>query len=638
MQELATDPPARPSAPYVGVRTYGFDETAIFGGREAEVAQVGALVARRARWRIVLLHGQTGCGKSSFLKAGLIPELTSPRFHTAVYDQGGDGAFTSFVNATDNPLAQIAGVAVTLAQGAVPAGEHAAWFEATGMAPDWAQAAPTLASEPGALVRWFETLAPRLEQPLLLVIDQAEEVFTLRVGASSERAVAQFFDFLAAYCERSTWIQFLISMRTEFYGRFDHELRRRLGPAMPVAPFYLQAFTAATLERAVTGPLDQVFRAPHGHDYRVEFEPGLPRALAERVAQRFPGPGALTCLQIVCVRLCEQALATLPPPGGQANALPSEPRVARVTRAMLDDIGAVEIVIEDLIDQAIGDFCDRHELRLMDATRLWRTTKDALGGLVTRQADGAPTTKFAVRGSFVAELGQQLARSVPSVNRWLLPSLAQTADDDRRHAALLVDHLLRPEVRVLREVRVAEPGQSEPTCYLALGHDVLSVGLAEAAARTAAIHLRQTAESRRFIVRLLVVPTLAAVLGGGATWLLGAVGGGDAASVVAIGQWGFGSLVVSLYAVMLWEAFSQRTNDAAVGWYRLVDAHVTGPSPAPAPPKASRWDWLWMAPPMLRLMGTRSRQTGQLFRALTDDKRREAAALGQAAFPGSARY
>ena len=59
--------------PYVGPRAFEEGEAGVFYGRDEEIAILeGLVMARRAS----LLFAQSGAGKSSLLRAGLIPELT----------------------------------------------------------------------------------------------------------------------------------------------------------------------------------------------------------------------------------------------------------------------------------------------------------------------------------------------------------------------------------------------------------------------------------------------------------------------------------------------------------------------------------------------------------------------------------
>ena len=59
--------------PYVGPRAFQENEREFFFGRDEETAILEGLVMTR---RVALFFAQSGAGKSSLLRAGLIPELT----------------------------------------------------------------------------------------------------------------------------------------------------------------------------------------------------------------------------------------------------------------------------------------------------------------------------------------------------------------------------------------------------------------------------------------------------------------------------------------------------------------------------------------------------------------------------------
>jgi len=63
---------ARPKYPYPGLRPFQIDEWPIFFGRERMVDEV---IERLAAHHLVLIHGASGCGKSSLVRAGVLPTL-----------------------------------------------------------------------------------------------------------------------------------------------------------------------------------------------------------------------------------------------------------------------------------------------------------------------------------------------------------------------------------------------------------------------------------------------------------------------------------------------------------------------------------------------------------------------------------
>lgn len=61
-----------PRHPYPGLRPFEKDEWSIFFGREMISGEV---VERLIEKQFVALHGDSGCGKSSLIRAGVMPRL-----------------------------------------------------------------------------------------------------------------------------------------------------------------------------------------------------------------------------------------------------------------------------------------------------------------------------------------------------------------------------------------------------------------------------------------------------------------------------------------------------------------------------------------------------------------------------------
>jgi formylglycine-generating enzyme required for sulfatase activity len=63
---------ARPKSPYPGLRPFEIDEWSIFFGRERMIDEV---IDRLAAHHLVMIHGSSGSGKSSLVRAGVLPKL-----------------------------------------------------------------------------------------------------------------------------------------------------------------------------------------------------------------------------------------------------------------------------------------------------------------------------------------------------------------------------------------------------------------------------------------------------------------------------------------------------------------------------------------------------------------------------------
>jgi len=61
-----------PTSPYPGLRPFAKDEWPVFFGRERMVDEV---IERLINLRLLVVHGDSGCGKSSLIRAGVIPRL-----------------------------------------------------------------------------------------------------------------------------------------------------------------------------------------------------------------------------------------------------------------------------------------------------------------------------------------------------------------------------------------------------------------------------------------------------------------------------------------------------------------------------------------------------------------------------------
>ena len=70
------------AGPFPGLRPYEAEEAAFFFGRDA---QVGELIGRLQRSCFLAVVGTSGSGKSSLVRAGLLPALPDGRFAQTSY-------------------------------------------------------------------------------------------------------------------------------------------------------------------------------------------------------------------------------------------------------------------------------------------------------------------------------------------------------------------------------------------------------------------------------------------------------------------------------------------------------------------------------------------------------------------------
>jgi WD40 repeat protein/DNA-binding SARP family transcriptional activator len=146
--------------PFLGLATFDASHAEYFFGRERLVAE---LVARLVGSPLLAVVGPSGSGKSSALRAGLLPALAS---------------------------------------GVLPGSDK------------WPQAVMRPGSDPLAT---FERVVPHGAEQAVLAVDQFEEVFTV---CRDERERTEFLDALVALAEdRDGRVQVVVAMRADFYGR-----------------------------------------------------------------------------------------------------------------------------------------------------------------------------------------------------------------------------------------------------------------------------------------------------------------------------------------------------------------------------------------------------------------------------------
>ena len=211
--------------PFRGLASYEFEHAAIFFGRDALVAKAAEQLATQARAgsAFLLLVGGSGSGKSSLVKAAVVPRLMKPQRIEGV-------AFLRRVVFRPGSAQQdlILGLAKALTQGAAQERVGLPELLAPGQTVD--DLAAYLRGSIGASAFVFSTalgrvteaaraskrILPHESAKLILVIDQFEELFTLaRITAEDRTAFVRLLQSLA----RSGVVWIIASMRADFWHR-----------------------------------------------------------------------------------------------------------------------------------------------------------------------------------------------------------------------------------------------------------------------------------------------------------------------------------------------------------------------------------------------------------------------------------
>jgi WD40 repeat protein len=320
-------PEPLPDWPYRPLLPYDREDRALFVGREEETAQVAALLDTPGT-RIVVVHGQSGVGKSSLLRAGVLPYLEEEAVgYLALRDrsdaeEGSDDQPVIAVRATNDLAGQLAlALAAFVARpwtittpvgGTVTVDLPALVRQATQLQVVDADALrAALAADPALLGRLLSVLAEGLPWEPVLLIEQGEEILTLARKHDDAENQRVGLAMLRQAALNPGQGKVLMALRTEYYGSLINRLHARDGALGAISDFLLtvpdeESMLAAALRPTVNEPVPFSIEIPFAR-YRFQFEDGLAAKIVREVrdvaATEQESP--LSLLQVVCAQLAE---------------------------------------------------------------------------------------------------------------------------------------------------------------------------------------------------------------------------------------------------------------------------------------------------------------------------------------------
>ncbi|MBE0625485.1 MAG: hypothetical protein IH606_11790 [Burkholderiales bacterium] len=230
--------------PFPGLRPFEVGETHLFFGRDGQSSEI---VARLERRRFVAVVGTSGSGKSSLVRAGLLPMIEGGFMASA-------GSFWRFAVMRPGNNA-IRSLASALAVAAAPSGVSCA----SGARAPLIEA--VLRRSGLGLIDVFKQSGPAPNENLLVVVDQFEELFRFsqlgHVGDPADDSAAFVNLLLEAARSREQRIYIVLTMRSDFLGdcaRF-RDLPEMLNDAQYLIPRLTRDQHRATIEgpAAVSG-------------------------------------------------------------------------------------------------------------------------------------------------------------------------------------------------------------------------------------------------------------------------------------------------------------------------------------------------------------------------------------------------
>jgi WD40 repeat protein/energy-coupling factor transporter ATP-binding protein EcfA2 len=259
------------TCPYRGLQTFDEEHAEFFFGRDADIQR---LTEQLKGTRFIAVIGSSGSGKSSLVRAGVVPELKK-----GVLPESDTWAVRVFTPGA-HPLAALAANLLRLFPQASmnrTLDEMSADERTLHLA-----AALALAERPAA-------------ERVVLVVDQFEEVFTL---CQDERERAQFLaNLLYAAFVPGGRVVVLLTLRADFYPKCASH--PELSARVAAQQFLVSPMDEENLKQAIEEPAWQT---------GLEFEQGLVETILGDVGNE---PGALPLLEHALLELWERRRGTM---------------------------------------------------------------------------------------------------------------------------------------------------------------------------------------------------------------------------------------------------------------------------------------------------------------------------------------
>jgi hypothetical protein len=288
-------------SPYLGLQAFQETDAGRFFGRERDIRQGIAMLEGRP---LVAVVGPSGVGKSSYVRAGIMPALkgTGQLWESLVLRPG------------RNPVESLASLLLPLTT--------RVGAPANGSGQQHAALVQRLHEEPGLFGTTLRSRARQTGVRYLVFVDQFEELYTLVTDAAQRHTFTRCLS--GAADDASSPLRVIISMRSDLLDRavddsaFIHDVTRGL--------LFLSPLDRSSLHEALVRPAELA-------GYRFESQ-RLVEQMLDAVADT---PGALPLLQFAAARLWEQR----------------EPRTKQLTHSAHDAMGGVHGTLASHADQVL---------------------------------------------------------------------------------------------------------------------------------------------------------------------------------------------------------------------------------------------------------------------------------------------
>ncbi len=212
--------PPFPKSPFKSLQPFSREDAAIFFGRGKDIRELYRLIC--SNFSIILLHGQSGVGKSSLLHAGFIPRMENKGYRVKYQRRSQDGLVVTF-----RELLQEAYIEAGIPK-PMPKNLHQCWQK--------------IEVKDGG-------------EGLIIILDQAEELFTQQKKEQQDNELLKSKEILTELFapQKKPRLKgtLILSFRKEFYADFHNTLEK--GVRLPITDMLLKPLDQQGIIEAVTG-------------------------------------------------------------------------------------------------------------------------------------------------------------------------------------------------------------------------------------------------------------------------------------------------------------------------------------------------------------------------------------------------
>ena len=248
--------------PYKGLESFGYKDAAYFYGR---TQLIGKLLKKLSKNNFLSVLGASGSGKSSLVKAGLLPMVAKQQ-----WERGEAQWQHRIIRPGVEPVK-------SLARAFVEVKNKITLVEAEGLLDQGILGLEKLISQTSASCT-------------ILVIDQFEEIFTLCTQGSDRK---KFVEILLGGLAQTTSLKVVITMRADFLGRCLESNYAGLGEYIQENLITVGPMSPDQIRDVIVQPARRM---------NIEVQPEL----VEQILEDVEGPGSLPLLQYTLKQLWEK--------------------------------------------------------------------------------------------------------------------------------------------------------------------------------------------------------------------------------------------------------------------------------------------------------------------------------------------